>query len=201
MLRALALTFALLAPTTVGAATLGTFTNDYDTFTDLNGADAGTFDFILDTPTNGGPVFTDSFDISSLAGQIIEELVLTVTYGGELAVPAGSNWFLDLYGDDPNSQIDDVSVNLITAPPGGLGSVTLTATNLSGNAFFTAVNNLQVDFGFRDDTGGFDLLRIYDAVLTVNGTAVVPLPAPILLLLMALVGLGVSRRRMAANHA
>lgn len=206
MLRALAIALSLLAPASAGAATLGTFTNDYDGFTDFDGPDAGTFDFVFGTPFTGDPVFTgvpvasDSFDLSSLAGQIIEELVITVTYGGDISFPVGNDWYLDVFGSDPASLADDTTIGMPVAPVGALSTVTLTIASTT-DAFATALANMRVDFGFREETDGIDLLRIYDAVLTVNGTATVPLPAPVLLLLLALGGLGAARRRQGTQTA
>jgi hypothetical protein len=199
MFRALALVTALLAPVSAGAATLGTFTNDYDTSVDTDGGNAGTYVQLVDVLANGQTALTDSFDISSLAGQIIEELVLTITFSDGFGfLPSTSQWFLDVYGSNPTSLTDDLSVELVETNPGGLSTVTVTADASSGDAFTTAVNTLNVGFGFRETTGGiFDFIRIYDAALVVNGTATVPLPAPILLLLLGLGVLAWPRRKRA----
>lgn len=201
MFRVLALAIAFLAPLPATAVTLGTFTNDYTSFTDTTGANAGTYDFLNDGGSSNSTQLTDSFDISSLAGNVIEELVITITYYAARTAFPSEAWFLDLYGSNPGSTIDDLSFALTDPVPGGLDISTYTVTAIldvgAVDVFANAVANLALDYGFRESSSGNDTVRIYDATLTVNGTAPVPLPASGLLLLAALAGMTFMRRRKA----
>ncbi|MCK0168586.1 VPLPA-CTERM sorting domain-containing protein [Jannaschia sp. S6380] len=182
------------------AATLGVYTHDY-------GNRNGRIDPPGDDRVRGNHVevqenrpnsFSDSISFADLAGATIDSLELTLTY--DRAGPAGfpfEEWLVDVQGSNQNSFADDFTDTLVdTASP---LTLTLTAATDTGSvdAFATSLANMSVGFTF-DEIGfvGLDTFRLFSARLTVNGTAaVVPLPAPGLLLLAALGGLGLMRRR------
>lgn len=203
---ALALATALLSAPAAEAATIGVFTYDYGS----TGRDPGTGsgfgadgiggDYVQVNDGTVGPQapgrFIDDFSLAGLAGAVIDSITLTITYA---RVGNGERWFLDIYGSDPTNFFDNRYTRLATAQ-NTLGTVSLTidaATDaLFGiDAFAHSLAQQTVSFGFEEQTGGNDNFRLYDAVLTVNGTAAVPIPAPGLLLLAALGGLGLWRRR------
>ena len=212
MLRALirsTLAALLLAAPAAQAAVLDTYTFDYG----AAGRDPGTGsgfgsdgiggDYMLVRDGNAGPEapgrLTDSFSLAALAGAVIDSITLTITYA---RVNQNEAWYFDIYGSDPSGFFDNRFTILPTAQ-NTLGTATLNldaATDaLFGiDAFAHSLAQQSVSFGFEEQTGGNDNFRLYDAVLTVNGTAAVPIPAPGVLLIAALGGLGLWRRRQRA---
>ncbi|SFJ41069.1 VPLPA-CTERM sorting domain-containing protein [Jannaschia pohangensis] len=206
-LAALAASIALSGP--ASAAVIGTYEHDYG-IGQYNppGADQLGNDFVTireNRPANSR--FIDTFDFSELAGQAIESFTLILDYSGvgPTLINFGGTlfdlerWEVNILGSQNNSTLDDLVVGLSDA--NSPQSITFSAaTDVGGvNAFATALANLEFSFIF-DEVGFFntDTFRLNSATLIVNGTtAVVPLPAPGLLLLAALGGLGLMRRRKA----
>lgn len=155
-----------------------------------------------------GNQFRDSIDFSDLAGATIDSLTLTLTYdqAGPSLFPQSEYWVVDIHGSNPSSFSDDFSRLLEdAASPFAMTISALTDTG-TVNAFATALSNLALSFSFDEllGVGSRDNFRLFSAALTVNGTAatsVVPLPAPGLLLLGALGGLGLMRRRRGSGAA
>ncbi|MEM8850354.1 MAG: VPLPA-CTERM sorting domain-containing protein [Pseudomonadota bacterium] len=198
MIRKLALSLAVslgLATTSASAAVIGTFTETF--------GPGGT----IVTEADNGIVF-DSFDFSSLAGQQIDSLELSVTFanagptnlvfGGIVAIPF-ERWTLGLSPTATGSVFADATSLLVDAAS---GLATLTRTiNASTDAansesiFADAIASQTLGFGFQETTFFNNAFTLSSASLAVDGTAVVPLPAPVWLLLTALGGLGLAARR------
>lgn len=187
------------------AATLGVFTKDYaNGDVPVSGGTATAAGWEV-SDTFGAP-FLDVFDFSSLSYSSIDSLVLTLNYGG--AGPnsvffglIGENWNVRVGGSDTASTFDDFTGQLddSTAPT----SFTMDAsTDVGGvDAFVTAVVSQSLSFSFDNTFTSLlpESFVLASATLTVNGTsAVVPLPAPVWLLLTALGGLVAMRRRQAS---
>ena len=213
--RMLALAFAALcAPLPAAAGTIGVFTHDYGLLGPLAGQHIPqgsitmlpTAAVVDDSPTGDrAGAFRDSFDLSSLASYVIRSLTLTLSFSGTGAAPT-ERWYFDIYGSVQGS----ISDNLYTRMPEigilDTGTVSLRVDYNTDDAdvdvFATALDTLKLDFGFDENVSGTanDFL-LYDAVLTVNGAAVVPLPAPGALLAGALLGGALWRRRRARGAA
>ncbi|MEM7642927.1 MAG: VPLPA-CTERM sorting domain-containing protein [Pseudomonadota bacterium] len=199
MLRTAILSLAVslgLVASSASAAVIGTFSNDYGpTGIQVSEADEGT-------------VF-DSFDFSSLAGQQVDSLSVSVTFAdagpssitipGFLSIPL-ELWTLGLSSGTGSIFTDTASVLVDAAT----GFATLTRTinaatdAASGESLFAdALSSLSLGFGFEDTGLFFNDFTLSSASLSVEGTAaaVVPLPAPVWLLLTALGGLGLAARR------
>lgn len=145
--------------------------------------------------------FLDAFDFSALAIGRIESLTLTLDYQG-ISRPVNERWFLNIDGGNDLSTADEFSSQL--ARGRGVFEFILTAaTDISGvNAFAQAVATRSLEFWFTETTPDRDNFRLNAATLTVAGTsAPVPLPAPVWLLLSALAGLGLLRRRQGRTPA
>lgn len=203
---ALGLAFAPVA----GAATLGVYTHDYGNGggrIDPPGGDRVRGNHVEISENQANPFF-DSLDFSDLAGSTIDSLELTLAY--DRAGPTSivgfplERWLVDVQGSNGASFADDFTETLVdSASP---LTLTLSAATDGGgvDAFATSVANLALGFSF-DEVGflGAQTFRLFSATLTVNGTAaaVVPLPAPGLLLIGALGGLGLMRRRQRLRAA
>ncbi|CTQ49052.1 VPLPA-CTERM sorting domain-containing protein [Jannaschia donghaensis] len=186
-----------------GAAVIGTYDFDYSDTGNRSGQGR-------DQNANGvlisddGSTFRDSFSFGDLSGAIIESFDLSFTFSGagptSFTIFTLEEWTVTLEGSDPTGTSDDLFGTLVdaTAPLAG----TIDATTAPGSSFFDdALANLGFDFSFEQD--GLlpgNSFRLAGASLSVNGTAaVVPLPAPGFLLLAALGGLAMLRRRKTAD--
>jgi hypothetical protein len=211
MLRALVIVVASLVALPVQAATIGTFVRDYGS--GPGQYDPGTPDTlgagfvqIDDNPTGEtSGAFVDTFDLSSLAGAVIETITLSLTYtnintrtNGAGNLVGSELWYFDIYGSDPTNYVDNTWTSLTSPSNGATSTVSLTISAASDispiDAFATTLSNMALRFGFEEVSGGNDNFRLLEAVVTVNGTAAVPLPATGLFLILALGALGWRRR-------
>lgn len=193
------------------AAVIGTYDYDYTDTGNRGGQGRNqNADGVL--ITDNGSVFRDSFDFSGLAGATIDSLSLTFAFEGAgpsnlLFIPGLGNvrlerWFVIVEGNDPTGTGDDLFATLADNQSPWTGAIT--ASTAPGNSFFDdALANLGFDFSFDQVGVGINnSFRLASVSLTVNGTAaVVPLPAPGILLLAALGGLLIARRRSTAAIA
>lgn len=203
LLSAFALCIALASG--VQAAVLGTYTHDYgrtagrvapDEFGRLRN------DHVLVENSAGGATdFADSIDLSGIG-----------TVGTDVTVDSIE---LDLVFDraGPNPNISENWFVEISGAGAGLGASTFALLNddnspqtitlaAGSDAFAAALAGLSLEFTFIEPgTGRRDTFRLFAATVRVNGSviAAVPLPAPGLMLLMALGGLAFMRRKPATK--
>lgn len=160
--------------------------------------------------TSTGGTFRDTFDFSNLAGAVIDSFDLTFTFAGAgpsnlinifgIGLVRQEQWRVYAEGSNAASRNDDLSALLIDNQSPWTGSISAASDGSGTDVFATALANLSLGVSFVHE--GFSTNRNFTLSgiqLTVNGTAatsaVVPLPAPGLLLLAALGGLGLMRRR------
>ncbi|WP_179378173.1 hypothetical protein [Jannaschia marina] len=185
------------------AAVLGTYTHDYGRGAGQVAPDQGgrlRGNFVLVRNTAGGVTdFRDSIDLTGLdPTATIDSIELELTF--DRAGPNANiseNWFVEVFGTGAGFGFSTFALLSDAASP-------QTITLLPGSdAFQAALNNLSLEFTFQEPgTGRTDTFRLFSARVTVNGTtAVVPLPAPGLLLLGALGGLAFARRKAGAKAA
>ncbi|WGH80126.1 VPLPA-CTERM sorting domain-containing protein [Jannaschia ovalis] len=147
--------------------------------------------------------FRDVFDFADLNFHSISSITLTLTHNiNELTSPfslmvAGFDDFTltDAFAS-PLSRDGDI-LNPWVAQTFVLDATTDTGAT---TAFARTLSAQELAFSFRDDALPFltpNSMLLSSASLSIEGIAVVPLPAPILLLLAALGGLGVMSRRKA----
>lgn len=194
------MTLTAFSPAAAQAATLGVYTHDYGKNRYVpRGNDDLRGNFVEINETTSNPFF-DSFDFSGLAYKSIERLTLTLEFDragpSAIGIYLLEAWDVKIAGSNASSTSDDFSgrLNDRFSPQDFI----LDAASNAGpvDAFTTALATQKVDFWF-DEPGFFnvDTFRLYSATLTVTGVSAVPLPAPFWLLLSALGGLGVMRRR------
>lgn len=208
ILKPLAMAAVLALPAlSAQGAVLGVFTYDYGIGErDPQGNDTLSNGYVrvADSSTQR---FRDVFDFSSIGAAVIDSLQVMLTFTGARVWPA-EYWTLRVAGDNASSSADDyLSGGLVSLL--GVQTFTLTAATDMGsvNAFLTSVTNRTLDFGFSEFTNGSDNFRLSSVSLTVNGTllpvsavpSTVPLPASGLMLLGALGGLVLWRRRQVAK--
>ena len=140
------------------------------------------------------------FDFSGTipAGATIDSFELTLNYQG---ISGSENWFVRVMGSD-DSMLDD---DIITGPLAtGSNSTTFTFTAADDgglvDAFSSSVGSELFRLRFREESSGDDNFLLDNVQLVVNGTpAPIPLPASGLLLLGALGGAAMIRRRRKAD--
>ena len=146
------------------------------------------------------------FDFTGLRFHSISSMTLTLTHSiNEITSP----FSLMVAGSDGLSMADDFTSSLTRdgdlISPWVTQSFVMDATTDAGgvDAFATAIRDQELSFSFRDDTPILtpSSMLLSSASLSIEGIAVVPLPAPILLLLAALGGLGLYGRRAGRNAA
>lgn len=190
---------AALAAPAAEAATLGVFTRDYGSGPgriDPGGNDVLATGHVTVSDQSTSRFF-DSFDFSSLTYSSIDSLTLTLSFSGAgpSFVPFEA-WAVRVQGSNASSSSDDRFAALTDAASPQSVTLTLAADVLGVNAFAHSLATEQLTFWFSEFTPGADSFRLVSASLTVSGTpAAVPLPAAGGLLLGALGGLAVLRRR------
>lgn len=206
LLAALSVAAVVSAP--ASAAVIGSYTYDY-TSTGNRGGQGFAQGVDGVRITDNGTVFTDSFTFGGLAGATIDSFELTFAFSG-----AGPAFLLpDVFGEALPTELWDVSagttdaLNTSTFLLGRLVDTNSPSTSFilagsTGNeaaVFDAALANLGLSFAINENgifngSAQFDLASVS---LTVNGSpaAVVPLPAPGFLLIAALGGLGLMRRK------
>ncbi|MEL7184546.1 MAG: VPLPA-CTERM sorting domain-containing protein [Pseudomonadota bacterium] len=198
----LALAALALVSAPADAATLGVFTQNYGAGQD-QGVQGGTYgnNFVRVEEFAAVP-FADTFDFSGLTYDSIDSITLTLDF--DRAGPRIRNngvvreaWDLNVQGSQIGPTFDNF-VGLLDDSQAPMDFVLSAASDVGSiDAFATALANQRITFWFTEP--GFisiDNFRLFSATLTVSGTpAVVPLPAPVFLLLTALGGLGLMRRR------
>lgn len=171
-------------------------TIDFESFADaqnLNGVDLG--GVTITNPSGNVEIFDNRFGVASRSGskaigsfsgaQNINPMVFTF----DSAVS-----FVELFGGDRGGDIDTWSLEIFDAQIGGnsLGIANAPATN--GNPYvglsFSTAGILRAEAVWTGSEAGIG----FDDLSFENG-AVIPLPAPALLLMSGLVGLAAFRRR------
>lgn len=187
----------------VSAAVIGSYTYDY-TSTGNRGGQGFAQGVDGVRIVDNGTTFTDSFSFSELAGATIDSFDLTFAFSG-----AGPTSFFGIFPIEQwNASVGTTSLlntssfllgTLVDNNSPATGFVFGGSSGDEADVFDAALANLGLSFSFENvgALGGlsFDLASVS---LTVNGTAasaVVPLPAPGFLLLAALGGLGLMRRK------
>tara|TARA_R110002074_G_scaffold5391_3_gene26598 strand:+ start:2018 stop:2764 length:747 start_codon:yes stop_codon:yes gene_type:complete len=186
------------------AAVIGSYTYDYTSTGNRDGqgfAQSAAGVQIVDN----GTIFTDSFAFGGLSGATIDSFELTFAFSG-----AGPTSFFGLFPIEQwnasvgtTNPLDTSSFllgTLVDDNSPATGFVVSGSTGDEADVFNAALANLGLSFSFAEN-GIFNGVAAFDLAsvsLTVNGTAasaVVPLPAPGFLLLAALGGLGLMRRK------
>ncbi|SDY46428.1 VPLPA-CTERM protein sorting domain-containing protein [Jannaschia faecimaris] len=200
----LALAAAFILPADVAtAAVIGTYDYDYSDTGNRSGQgrDQNASGVLI---VDDGVTFRDSFNFGNLAGAVIDSFELTFAFSGAGPLLFGilESWEVTVEGSDPLGSSDDLFAQLVDDQSTWTGAID--ASTAPGNSFFAdAVANMGFNFAF-DQSGSLpnNSFRLASVSLAVNGTAaVVPLPAPGLLLLGALAGMGLMRRRKTSAAA
>lgn len=206
MKASLALLVALFAflvgPGTVSAAVIGTYTHDYGRFGDRVAPEAfgrlWNSSVWVENSVSGVTDFRDSIDLSALpTGATVDSIALELDFDRAGPNPnISENWFVEISGAGAGFGLSTFALLSDVAAP-------QTVLLLPGtNAFDAALSDLSLDFTFTEPgIGRRDTFRLFRATVTVSGSVVaaVPLPAPGILLLVALGGLAFLRRKPAPD--
>lgn len=156
---------------------------------------------VIDRDDSDGNRFYDLFDFSDLVYDTITSMTFSLTYSH-----APQTWFIWALEDWRVYLSTDGGTDSGTREDGGkLDSksiATFTLTLEDGAVFDQALASQQFSFWFGDEGGFENDFRLYDAKLTLVGeVAPIPLPAAGLLLIGALGGLTMVRRRKSSDKA
>lgn len=184
------------------AAVIGTYTFDYST------GGTGDGQGFTQGPTgvrivDDGRTFEDAFVFDDLAGATIDSFTLSfdITGASERFVTGGLLGLDLLLLERWTASADGLTLGILDDDT--TAGTTFTLTDGTTQAFTDALSSLRLGFSF--DAEGLGLANTFtlsQATLTVNGSAaVVPLPAPGFLLLAALGGLTLLRRKGVSSPA
>lgn len=177
-------------------AVIGTYTFDYST--GGNGDGQG----FTQGPTgvqivDDGRTFEDTFVFDDLAGATIDSFTLSfdVTGASESFVTGGLLGLDLLLLERWTASADGLTLGILDDDT--TAGTTFTLSDDTTQAFTDAIDSLRLGFSFSADGLGLDnSFTLSTVTLSVNGSAaVVPLPAPGFLLLAALGGLTLLRRK------
>lgn len=156
-------------------------------------------DYITVKDTTGVERFFDTISFAGLVYDTIDTITLTLGFAdagsGKLILGFGEKWLAYApSGFKPDGSLDDdKSTRYTLGTLKGTGEITF---NIAADVFNTAVSAERLGFWFGDKGGLSNDFKLKSATLTVAGNvSPVPLPAAGLLLLGALSGLAVVRRR------